>query len=192
VGLGAADRSADVRVEARVDAWLGEPRDLAEQVTPVLVRIENGSERDLRVRFEDFVLVDAEGRRFSALPPFEIDAATAEPVRGYQPSLLGFRVAPYLKPHFPHARAQAGFTPHAPEHYGPLQARLRALELPTPDMRAHALPEGVVDPGGEISGFVYFERIDEPARDRVEFRFALVDGSSGEAMGRIRVPFRAP
>lgn len=189
VGLGAADRVADVRVEARVDAWVGRPRQLAEEVTPVLVRLENESSRELRVRFDDFSLADDAGRSYGALPPFEIDAESAEPIRGYTPSLLGFRVAPYLEPHFPHARVHSGFR-HDPDYYGTLQPRLRDRQLPTRDMLAHALPEGVVDPGGAISGFVYFEKIDGRVRGQVDFRFTLVGARTGESFGLAKVPFR--
>jgi hypothetical protein len=56
-------------------------------------------------------------------------------------------------------------------------------------MLRQALPEGPVEPGGQVTGFVYFERL-PPGPGRVELR-ARFPGAGGERMTRIEIPFQA-
>jgi len=61
--------------------------------------------------------------------------------------------------------------------------------LPTPDMLSQALPEGLVQDGGNVTGFLYFPSVtgSEPA---VELDMTLSDASDGEAFGHIAIPFQ--
>jgi hypothetical protein len=62
--------------------------------------------------------------------------------------------------------------------------------LPTEDMLEKALPEGVLAEGGYLrSGFLYFEEVEEDL-SRLDFTFELVDATSGEGFGTVRIPFR--
>jgi hypothetical protein len=49
------------------------------------------------------------------------------------------------------------------------------------------LPEGVLDNGGRITGFLYFGGLDHP--QSVSFTADLVDASTGAHFGRIVIPF---
>jgi len=60
------------------------------------------------------------------------------------------------------------------------------IELPTGDMIQQAAPEGVLEPGGRISGFVYFERVFDVVR--VAFVAQLV-AVGGQDLGTIQIPF---
>jgi hypothetical protein len=189
-GLGATAQDAGVEVEARVHAWAWEPSRLETELTPVLVQIVNGSVRPLRVRLGDFALVDGAGRSHAALPPYDIEAEVAEPIEGYAHGAVGFRVAPYLGTFYPRSAAYSAFA-YDPLYYSSYYPLMSELELPTADMLAHALPEGVVEPGGRVAGFLYFELVEEPAQDAVRFRFALFDATSDERFGQVEIPFRA-
>ena len=61
------------------------------------------------------------------------------------------------------------------------------VRLPTDAMVKQAMSEGIVVPGGETSGFLYFPR---PAQLplKITFRVALVDADTKERFGSIAVP----
>lgn len=54
-------------------------------------------------------------------------------------------------------------------------------------MATKALPEGVLQPGGSISGYLYFQGGDV-AGERATFRMDVVDAGTGRLMGTARVP----
>ena len=56
-------------------------------------------------------------------------------------------------------------------------------------MLSEALPEGVVQDGGSVSGFVYFQSV-TGRESAVQFEMNLVDASGGEAFGVIAIPFQ--
>jgi hypothetical protein len=60
--------------------------------------------------------------------------------------------------------------------------------MPSPDVRRLALEEGVLEDGQDRQGFLYFE---EPLLidDHVTLRVKLVDATTGEPFGTLRVPF---
>jgi hypothetical protein len=62
----------------------------------------------------------------------------------------------------------------------------RGLELPTSDMLQRALPEGVLAPGGRISGFVYFDHVLDVVH--VTFVAHLIE-VGGDELGMIGIPF---
>jgi hypothetical protein len=179
-GDGAVDSHAGVIVEARADAWDWNPPQLERELTPMLVSIANESTRPLRVRYGDFALVDGAGARLSALPPsdIELDVTLAVPAYGYASGLFSRR--------YDYGGAYA----HDPLDHGTHHTHFVDVQLPTRDMLSQALPEGVVSPGGRVSGFLYFERVEDPAHDRVDFRFALVDASTAQGFGDVAIPFR--
>ena len=55
-------------VVAQAGAWPGQS-DVKKKVTPLRVRITNGSNQQIRVRYEDLALVAVDGTRYSAIPP---------------------------------------------------------------------------------------------------------------------------
>lgn len=51
-----------------------------------------------------------------------------------------------------------------------------------------ALPEGVLEAGGKVTGFLYFEEIDVGPDETATFTTVLVNASNGETVGAIRIP----
>lgn len=161
-----------VRIAARAEAWNGMPQGLTDEVTPLLVTIINESDRAIRVSHEGLVLVGANGRHYRALAPIGIEGVVIEAVP---------------EPPYP-PLASRGIWPH-PAYWNSLGPLLRYVRLPTLDMLRQALPEAVVQPGGQLSGFVYFERI-PPDKGRVALR-AQFREAGGERVTRVEIPFQA-
>ncbi|MGD8396431.1 MAG: hypothetical protein PVF43_13265 [Candidatus Eiseniibacteriota bacterium] len=177
------------------DAWNGR-RDVVQHVTPLHVTIQNDGERPLRLRYSEVALISMDGHRYSALPPFEMTGTVDEPVATTTTPVLepafgyrGFYVAPYYHPLYPSIDAYAHAFRYDPTYNRHYTTYWRKLFLPTDYMLANALPEGVVEPGGSVSGYLYFERVDPGAR-RVVFRYDLVNALEGEMFGTLTLPFR--
>jgi hypothetical protein len=182
-----------VRLEARVDAWRWTPSDLDRQLTPLLVRIDNDSGQPLRVRFEEFKLVTPGGMSYAALPPFNIKGEVTEQVGSYAYSAPGFYVAPHLRGYYSGFGVYGGYPfGHYPYYYTSYHPVYARYELPTRDMLIRALPEGVLEPGGSITGFIYFADLEtiNPTPNRVQLRYVLVNAETRERFGVIDVPFQ--
>jgi len=186
-GEGAAASDAGVRIEARSGVWDATPTDLPEKLTPVRVTVENESGRPLRIRFKEFALVAPDGDTHAALPPFDIEKAVTRPVT--TPAFPSFTVAPHLSPHYPGWPAFTGMFAHDRAYYGDYGPATRRVGLPSRAMVENALPEGVLDSGGSVSGFLYFEQV-APEDREVVFRTELVDAESEEQYGAVTIPFR--
>jgi len=191
-GTGTAVREAGVRVEARTNAWRWQPEALSEELTPVLLEITNESERPLRVRYSElWIRTPGEGR-LAALPPLSLEGSVAAPLGPYAYHTRRFHVAPHLHGYYaPHLGVHVGHFAHDPHYYGHHGPSIQRLELPTESMLVRALPEGVVQPGGRVTGFVYFEELaEEPgAQGPYALRFDLVDARTEEPFGRVEIPF---
>jgi hypothetical protein len=179
-GHGAAGEAAGVRVIARTEAWRGFPMDLDRRVTPVLLTIENGSGRPLRLRYEQLALAAPGGPGLAARDPYEIDGYVSEPIAAFP------RPAPFYGPRF-------GFHPfYSPFFWDPWWYEpwpvYRTVALPTGDMVGQALREQTLDAGARVTGFVYFDRVDDDVK-AYDFTLRLVDARSGEAFGTVAIPF---
>ena len=189
IGRSAAASAAGVYIVASAEAWRGCPTDLRGVVTPMLVTVDNANgTRPVIIRYNHFALETDAGARLAAVPPFQITGSVIEPVRmSYYPR-AGFHVAPYLSPYYPGWSAFHGpfvYDPFYYDRYFPTFARVR---LPTNDMIQRALPEGAIDPGGRIAGFVYFEEIPKHTK-AVTFVAALVEAGTSTEFGVVRIPF---
>src|ERR1700746_421492 len=71
-GQAAVASADDVSITGTPHAWARRPYDLYKRVTPLKVRIENHSNRPIRLVYQDFKLEAPEGQIFAALPPSEI------------------------------------------------------------------------------------------------------------------------
>jgi hypothetical protein len=61
--------------------------------------------------------------------------------------------------------------------------------LPTKDMLEQALPEGTLENGGTVAGFIYFQSIGK-REQQVTLQAQLVDARTGESFGRLSIPFQ--
>jgi hypothetical protein len=70
--------------------------------------------------------------------------------------------------------------------------RYAAHDLPTPEMLRRVIPEGVIQSRGSVSGFRYFEHVDEDlAQAKLDFHAELVDAETGEMFATVHIPFIA-
>lgn len=186
-GRAAEAEEMGVRVVASAGAWRGSPVDLDRVVTPILVSIANESGRGLAIRYEYYHLLWPGRASYAALPPFRIDAA-ATPLTPVQ-AAAGFEVAPYLSPWYPGWTAYSGAFEYPGDYYETHYPALARVAAPTFDMLQSALPEGVLAPGGSLTGFLYFPEVE--LADRLVFVARLVDASSGEIVATVEIPFDA-
>src|SRR5947207_6394888 len=149
-----------IEIGATADAWRGWPAGLPRLVTPVHVRLSNRGDVPVRVDPRTFVLTLPDGRR-AAMLPADVRGMTREPAPAAV-AQAGAALGPTRE------RSGAGWALNEPA----LDPRVdsshepdRTWELPSADMLALALPDGVLAPGREVSGFVYFERAPRQARE---------------------------
>jgi hypothetical protein len=184
-----------VRVRVESDAWPARSR-ISLHVTPLRIRLTNQGERSVRVDYSDFSLVAADGTRYGALPPYRVEGTVSEPVLAEAYAALDdpsftyrdFVVAPYYAPIYPRLAVYPGSYFYDPVYVDRYYRYWATTAPPTPEMLARALPAGVLEPGGEVEGFLYFERVD-PEHAAVVFRADLTSISDGERFGEIRIPF---
>jgi hypothetical protein len=190
IGEGATTTAAGVRVEARAGAWQWEPRDLQGRLEPLLVHIENTSTTPILLRYNRISLAGSTGQRYAAMPPYDVNGTltAAYTVRNPYYPFTGFTVAPYLRSYYPLMTPFDGPFAYDPLYYDPYLTAYRRIQLPTADMVQRALPEGVLEPGGKVSGFVYFEHVDEDI-PRFDFKFEIVDADSNRPVGTASIPF---
>jgi len=185
--------SVDVLAEPNV--WIGRP-EVLQDVTPIRVTIHNNSTRPVRIRYTDFSLVGPKGVRYAALPPFGVTGTVQQPVvtTVYPPieepefDEDGFDVAPYLGPMYPTLVPWGGPFYYDPLYYDNYYTYWRTINLPTHEMMREALPEGVVEANGHISGYLYFQRVN-PKEGRVVFSEDLVNAKTGNIFGTVTIPF---
>jgi hypothetical protein len=176
---------AGVDVSVGGQSWSGSPSDLASLVTPLYVRLHNGSAVPIQLRYNLFWL-SSHGLQAPAIPPFQIQ----------RPGTAAIAVAPgfaadsfFLYPPY------AGFYPGQPLWAGPWDYDPFYYEemygswhppLPTRDMLQQALPEGVLQPGGSAAGFLYFHHLNQPGP--TTFFAQLVHAETRALVGVARIP----
>lgn len=173
-----------IRVDAR--SWPGSSAVTA-SVSPVRVVLENRAQVPLRVRYDAFTLRAGDAVA-EALPPWELTPtarAVGHPVRpGF--AAAGFLLAPEYAPFYEGVSVWDGPFARDPLWYArtfgywPSEVDLEAV-------RARALPEGVVRPGGRVDGFLYFRQL-TPEGGRAVFRADLVDADTGEQFAVAEIP----
>jgi hypothetical protein len=75
-----------------------------------------------------------------------------------------------------------------PIYYDQYYTYWQTVNLPTAHMLRVALPDGVIQEGGSVSGFIYFERVSESVPS-VRFEYQLTDATTGKTFGTINIPF---
>jgi hypothetical protein len=189
-GQGAIASDAGVQVEVRSRAWSGDPVNLETEITPLYVTLTNKSSHPVLVRYRDFDLTQG-GVSYAAIPPYDIDEDVTEDYYFADYPYNGYRVAPHLARYYPRLRVADPFWWDDPYyHYWGSWPAYVTIDLPTRDMIEAALPEGVLMPGQQISGFLYFEELDDDISE-VEFTVDLIDASTRAAFGQVAVPFVA-
>ena len=179
-----------VRVYVHGHAWNGDPSDLAEVMTPVYVTVQNLSSQPIRLAYADFALVGGSGLRYQAIPPLRIDRLGPErvtPVAGPSFYYDRFLVAPSYRAYYPGLPAWPYAFPYDPFYYDSLWVAWRQ-PLPTANMLSKALPEGVLQPGGSVSGFLYFDQVTDREKT-VTFQAHVAEKLPGRQVASIAIPF---
>jgi hypothetical protein len=177
-------KTNSVRFWVDGSAWKGFPKEL-DEVVPVQVTIENNSGVPIRINYQSLALVSPDGTEYDALPPRTIHGTEMVdiPVNGWGAPYLGYHHFYY--PYY----AWGGPFWYGPYYYDTYYTRW-PIELPTGDMLAHALREGVIQSGNGGSGFVYFEGVPDNVKN-VHFRAEVTNAQTGESMGVVDIPFEA-
>ncbi|RKG91768.1 hypothetical protein D7V97_41600 [Corallococcus sp. CA053C] len=199
-----------VRLVADGQAWRGHPSDLERRLTPVYVRLENQGPRALKVQYPDIALVGAASRfRYTALAPLTLRQGLSSrehtaPGEATQGAVIapaghwrvgvgvgvgGYGYGPW-RGYGPSYYGPWGYGPWGSPFYSPYPYALSYQEpLPTEDMINNALPEGTLEPGGTLEGFVYFQGVAH-REDKVTLQVRLVDAGTGEPFGMLDIPFQ--
>lgn len=185
-----------VHMQVDADAWTGQ-QVILQKITPLKVIIENNSGKPLKIEYRDFALTDLKGKRYSALPPYGIKGTVEKPtlVESYPPIYSpdfdydGFWVAPYYASIYPDIPDWDEPFDFDPWYYDQYYTYWRSIRLPTEQMLKRVLPAGVLDSGGHVTGFLYFQEVNPGEKD-VTFTANLVDAKTGEIFGTISIPFK--
>ncbi|RYZ37561.1 MAG: hypothetical protein EOO71_27475 [Myxococcaceae bacterium] len=199
---GAVTEQEGVRLVADGSAWKGYPSNLERRLTPVYVRLENQGQRALKLQYRGFSLIGQESRfRYNALAPLSLQkAASSNEVPNAQAPVIApagrWSVGVGVGSSYGYGPRRGGY---GPPYYGPwgspfydpyLYARPQCQEpLPTEDMLNNALPEGTLEPGGALEGFLYFQGV-ASREDAVTLQVKLVDAGTGEPFGALDIPFQ--
>lgn len=175
---------AGVQVVTSTDAWRGYPGELDDVVTPLLLTFTNDSGRRLALRYEALGLVTPGGVLYAAVPPFEVTGVVFQEVESAY-TTGGF--TPYYYSWYPGGAMYGGSFVYRSPYHGGSYTTLERVPLPSGDMVQKALPEGVIAPGGRVSGFVFFEKVEDVRR--VTFMARLIDADTGQQFGEVAVPF---
>jgi len=189
-GEGASTSVDSVQVTARAQAWKWNPADLSTKVTPLLIELQNNGNREVLIRYNQISLTDADGHRFSVMPPYDINTTLTQAYTIENPfyGFRGYAIAPYLARWYPRMLRYEGPFAYDPAYYSPYITRYAQIQLPTVDMVQRALPEGVLSPKGHAEGFVYFEALHRDART-LTLAVNLIDAESGAAIGTAEIAF---
>ena len=177
--------AAGVQVIIDTNEWRGQ---VLREVVPIQVSIENESGRLLQVCYQEFALITSSGQHLPALPLFDLTEKVSALPRSYRFPWNGFYVAPHMGRYFRGFWSGRWTFAHDPGPYETRYRRLRDLVEPSADMAASALPEGVLESGGRITGFLYFPALDAP---QATFAMQLVDAESRSPLAGVRIPVLA-
>ncbi|HEX8697999.1 MAG TPA: hypothetical protein VF815_04130 [Myxococcaceae bacterium] len=183
-----------VRLVADGAAWDSYPQNLERRLTPVEVRLENHSGRPLSIRYEHFDVEGSSRFQYAAIPPMSLDEATRNnfPVCAarYSPQTWDYRWGWYGRGWARTPLSLEWPNPFYDPLYDPFfTPNVRCEEpLPTQDMLKQALPEGTLENGGTVAGFLYFQGVTEREK-QVTLQAQLVDARTGEPFGSLSIPF---
>lgn len=189
-----ADESGSASVELRASR-ASDPAYMLGHVTPVRLEIENAGQTPLRIAYDRFVLIDEKGAFYGALPLYRVQGTAEEPELAPGQQVLEepafeadqFSVAGAYSAAYPRLSTFDGPAGHDPQYHNYYFAYWAGIPLPTREMLSLGIPEGVLGPGGTLSGLLYFESTggDLPA---LRLRGDFVNPFTGERLGSRSVP----
>lgn len=179
--------AAGVGCSADVGAWPERAKEVPTQVVPVKIRIKNHSGKAIRLLAEDFVLVGKNGRSYRPVPVLPLDPNGLPRLNPIY-AATKFYVAPIFRSAYPTFEPWSSQLARDAALYD-RQFHRWGKQRPTPEMVRMALPEGVLDDGGAISGFLFFESpLDD--EDHVSFQADFEQGDGAGTVASVEIPFR--
>jgi hypothetical protein len=178
---------AGVSCSADTGAWPERAPKPPDSVVPVKVRVRNQSGRPIRLLAEDFVLVGKSGQRYRPIPVLPLEGTNLPRLNPVYASVK-FYVAPRFRAAYPTLEPWSAALDRDATLYD-RQFERWGHRRPTLEMIRMALPEGVLDNEGLISGFLFFESpLDD--EDRVTFQADFAPGQGAGTVAAIEIPFR--
>ncbi len=142
LGTGAVvQETLSLRISVEAEAWRGRPRSLPDYVLPFFISLKNTGSAPLTILRTDFSLLDEANRQYFALAPAEV-------VTMLGGGASGVGVSPSV--------GVSGSTAGSTSFGVGLGISLGGRGRDTRDIVAQALPEGLIQPGAEIWGYLYF------------------------------------
>lgn len=182
--------AAGVVVRACGNVWPGNS-EVLDHVTPLHIWVDNRADQPIQIRYSRISLETRDGQTFLALPLWKIQG-TVEVNVSVVPESRSSDSAGAARAKYRYS----GIDPEPPlsirtqPYYDHLYDNWTAqVPLPTEDMKEMALPEALLKPPGEVSGFVYFEHVPEEKRDYVTLNVDLVEADADTLLGRAEIPF---
>jgi hypothetical protein len=171
--------ASGVQVELDPRAWRWGA--VEHSLAPVRVTVTNHGPRPLLVRTRQFALRSVWGDELAALPPYET-AGEPETVRLERGASTGFEYAPWS----PRRYGDPIRRPSDPMYFHERQGEDAPAIPPNEDVVRRALPEGILQPGGTVTGFLYFP--DQRRGTALTFVADVVDATTGQLEGTVSVP----
>jgi hypothetical protein len=175
-------------MQVKVDTWNGDPASLRDAFTPVNVVFSNEGLHPVAIRYRYFTITNPAGVKSEALPPFQIRGSVNEVGPAFVPG-FGYRNFAL----YPRYRFGGGLGYWSDDwgwdnrwyqrYYG-----LWQRSLPTQDMLNKAIPEGVLQSGGRVEGYLYFQKVPDNAKS-LEFDANLMDAKTHKQFATLRIPF---
>ena len=183
----AFQEAAGVRCSADTGAWPERAAKPPDEVVAVKVRIRNESGKAIRLLAEDFVLIGKGGQKYRPVPVLPLDGENLPRLNPVYASTK-FYVAPRFRDAYPTLEPWSARLERDDALYDRQFGRW-GKRRPTIEMVRMALPDGVLDDGGLISGFLFFE---SPLGDeeRVMFQADFQQGDGSGTVASIEIPFR--
>lgn len=181
-------------------AWPGDDS-VRKHVTPMRVSIDNDLTEAVFIRYRDFRIVSHNAKAYSSLPPFYVEIGAPERVVAAPERRVvtapefehkNFFIAPVYATLYPGLMSTRQHANLLDTGYHARYYRVWKEideDLPTPDMQKRALPEGLLEPGGRVSGFLFFQKVD-PDDGQVALVFEVVRARDGEVLDRISIPYQ--
>lgn len=166
-----------VQVEPRAWRW-GE---VEHTLAPVRVTVTNHGRRPVLLRYRQFALRSAFGDQLAPRPPYET-AGEPEAVRLDRSANRGFEYAPWSARQYGDAVPR----PSDPMYFHERDGEDAPAIPPNEDVVRRALPEGILQPGGTVSGFLYFG--EQPRGTALTFVADVVDAATGRVEGTVAIP----
>jgi hypothetical protein len=187
----AVDTEGGVRFVATFDDWRGLADRLPDDVTPIKIRIVNRSSEPISILYERFALRGHRGRLYRAVPAIPLAHAPLVAAMGaIKPmfAVSSFEVAARYHDAYPELPAWPHRLGRDDSYYERAYKRWNG-HPPGRELCRLAMPEGVLDPGGEITGYVYFEN-PTSSESSLALTARLTSGRDGRPVASLEIPLR--